>query len=128
MMKILGIGTDIVQQARIDALWERFGQRFVKRVLSASEQALFSQKARPTAFLAKRFAAKEAVAKAIGTGIGQNLALHEISVLNLPNGKPYVTFSGKSLEYINTLNIQEVMISLSDEKDHVLAFVVVTLS
>ena len=120
---ILGIGTDIVQKSRINVLWERFGNKFVQRILAPQEQAIFFKSNQKIAFLAKRFAAKEAVAKALGTGIGTALAFNEISVTNLPNGKPHVVLLGKAK---NILDTKSLMISLSDEKDYALAFVIIT--
>jgi holo-[acyl-carrier protein] synthase len=124
-MTIIGIGTDIVERARIAVLLARFGDKFVQRILSSEEQQIMAQCTEPEAYVAKRFAAKEAVAKALGTGIGAALAFHEISITNLPSGKPQVTFKGKSQQFVKNLNIKEVMISLSDEKMFALAFVVI---
>ena len=123
-MKILGIGTDMVECSRIAKLMDRFGQKFIERILSEDELQSFKQLAQGSAYVAKRFAAKEAVAKALGIGIGQ-VAFNEISVTNLPSGKPIVNFIGKSKEYVKTLNITEIMITLSDEKAYALAFVVI---
>ncbi len=125
-MSIIGIGTDIVEQMRISALLERFGQKFVDRILSIEEQKSFERSSNPVSYLAKRFAAKEAVAKAFGTGIGQAFAFNEISVTNLPSGQPTVSFIGRSKEFVDNRNVKEVMISLSDEKAFALAFVVIT--
>ncbi len=125
-MNILGIGTDIVELERISALLERFGQKFVHRILTIDEQKSFEGSSNPVSYLAKRFAAKEAVAKALGTGIGQTLAFNEISVTNLPSGQPTVSFIGRSKETVDKRNIKEVMISLSDEKAFALAFVIIT--
>ena len=124
-MTILGIGTDIVELDRISNLLERFGQKFVHRILSQDEQKAFARSSNPVSYLAKRFAAKEAVAKALGTGIGQEFAFNEISITNLPSGKPEVSFIGRSKDSVDKRNIKEVMVSLSDEKAFALAFVVI---
>lgn len=123
-MNIFGIGTDIVDKNRIARLLNRFGDRFVTRILSQEEQQKFKEVADPIAYVAKRFAAKEAIAKALSTGIGA-VAFNEISVLNSPNGKPWVKFHGKSQQFVENLQIQNVMISLSDEKECALAFVII---
>jgi holo-[acyl-carrier protein] synthase len=123
-MKILGIGTDMVERARVTKLMNRFGQKFIERILSSEEQQILEKHAEPSGYIAKRFAAKEAVAKALGTGIGV-VAFNEISITNLPNGKPIVNFVGKSKDYVQIFNIKDIMISLSDEKAYALAFVVI---
>lgn len=123
-MNIIGIGTDIVDKKRISRLLDRFGDRFIERILSKEEKKMISQISDPKAYLAKRFAAKEAIAKALGTGIG-TVSFNEISVLNTTGGKPYVKFEGKSKQFVMNLNIHEVMISLSDEKECALAFAVI---
>jgi holo-[acyl-carrier protein] synthase len=121
-MNIIGIGTDMVQQSRIRLLYERYGERFINRILSLDEQRIFNTLNQPCAFLAKRFAAKEAVSKALGIGIGEKLAFNEISVTNLSSGQPQVTLLGKA----EILGINKsIHISLSDEKDYALAFVVI---
>jgi len=125
---VLGIGTDLVAQSRIQRLLERFGNRFIQRILSKEEQTLFEKNAHPAAFLARRFAAKEAVAKALGTGIGEMLSFNQISIINLANGKPQVQFIGKAQDFVRTLGEIEVMISLSDEKHYALAVSIVKSS
>jgi holo-[acyl-carrier protein] synthase len=122
---IFGIGTDIVRIERIQTLVERYGDRFVGRILSASEIAVFAKHQNNIAFLAKRFAAKEAVAKAFGCGIGQDMAFTEISVINTSSGKPCVELLGKAKQFASRLNIRKIEISLSDERDFALAFVVI---
>lgn len=119
-----GIGTDMVEIARIASLFERFGSRFVDRILSKSERVLFEQQHRSVAFLAKRFAGKEAVAKALGTGIGAQVAFTQISITNEDNGKPMVTLLDSANDLLSHFNIQEILISLSDERAYALAFAV----
>ncbi len=121
-----GIGTDLVDIARIAGLYEAHGERFVKRILSEAETLLFNQQHQSIAFLAKRFAGKEAVAKALGTGIGAKVAFTEISITNQVNGKPVVQLLGKAERLYSELGIHEVLISLSDEKHYALAFAIVT--
>ncbi|MBS0286136.1 MAG: holo-ACP synthase [Proteobacteria bacterium] len=126
-MNILGIGTDLVALARIETLLARFGDKFIARILAPDEKVHYEQSANSVSYFAKRFAAKEAVAKAFGTGIGANLAFNEISITNLESGQPVVSFLGKSKGYVETLNIQQIHISLSDEKLYALAFVVILI-
>ena len=94
------VGVDIVEIARIRSSYERFGQTFMKKILTDAEIALCLSKPDPVASLAGRFAAKEAVSKALGTGISKGLFWHSIEVLNDEAGKPFVTihaptFSGR---------------------------------
>ncbi len=117
-----GIGTDLVEIARIAALHERYGERFVKRILSQAEYELFNQQRQSIPFLAKRFAGKEAVAKALGTGLGAQVAFTDISITNHQNGKPVVELLGKASALLAQLGIREILISLSDEKHYALAF------
>ena len=126
MSDIIGIGTDMVALARIDDLHKRFGEKFTKRILSAKELPKFNEHASPVAFLAKRFAAKEAVTKALGTGIGEMIGFHDITVLNRASGQPFVEYDARVKSFLEQLNVNSTHISLSDEKDYALAFVVVT--
>lgn len=123
-MSILGIGTDMVAKSRVQALMQRFPNKFALRILSEDERQCLN-KHTAVDYLAKRFAGKEAVAKALGTGIGEKVAFNEISITNLPNGKPQVTLLGKAQTLITEFNIKAIHISLSDEKDFALAFAVV---
>lgn len=121
---IYGVGTDIVQIARMQQGLDRFGDNLAKRVLSSSEFEEFQQAAKPAHFLAKRFAAKEATAKAMGIGFQNGLQLKQISVSNDDMGKPLICFSGYAQEFINKNNIASSHLSLSDERDNAVAFVV----
>lgn len=116
--KIGGIGTDIVAISRIEELVEKFGiEKFADKILSDAEKLALEGRENKLAYLAKRFAGKEAVSKALGTGIGK-IAFKDIEILNDEQGAPYVNLPDS---YING---QQVHISLSDEKDYALAFVV----
>lgn len=119
---IKGVGTDIVLIHRIESSVNRFGDRFTKRILSSTELA--NAKKLTTAYIAKRFAAKEAVSKALGTGMRAGVSFRTISILNDLAGKPTVTLTEGSLKKANELGINHWHISLSDEKDHAIAFVV----
>jgi holo-[acyl-carrier protein] synthase len=124
-MKIIGIGTDIVAIARIEKIWNRFGQAFAKRILTEKELGSLYNSKNLIAFLAKRYAAKEAVAKAVGTGFQPNgLLLTEIGVNNDALGRPYLEYLGRTKVEIERLGINESQISLSDEKEYAIAFVI----
>jgi holo-[acyl-carrier protein] synthase len=120
---IYGIGTDIVSIRRIAAALERHGERFAARILAASEQPGFSAAASPAHFLAKRFAAKEATAKAFGTGFRDGLTMADIAVTHDKRGKPMLAFSGRAASLCEELGIGERFLSLSDEKENAIAFV-----
>ncbi len=121
---IIGIGTDIVGVARIRFSLERFGDRFAKRVLSEQEFSEFRGAANRDAFLAKRFAAKEAAAKAFGTGFADGLALRHIEVTHDPRGRPELRFTGRAAQIATELDVTRALLSISDEREHALAFVV----
>lgn len=120
---ILGVGTDIVEIERIAASIERLGERFVKRILTEPERDQFAQlnPQRAASFLAKRFAAKEAAVKALGTGIGSGVSFQHFTVVNLPSGKPILEVD----ESIQIMLERPVKwhLSLSDEMQFALAFV-----
>jgi len=120
---MFGIGTDLVHIPRMQALLDKHGDKIALRILSETEYLAFQQAKNQAGFLAKRFAAKEATAKALGTGFRDGLSLRHIEVSNDKNGKPEVQFLERGLELTAELNIGRSMISLSDEKDYAIAFV-----
>jgi holo-[acyl-carrier protein] synthase len=120
---IFGIGTDIVRVDRMEKNIERHGERFAERILTAAELVEFRTEARPAHFLAKRFAAKEAAAKAMGTGFRDGLMLHHIGVTHDQAGKPQLVFTGQAEDFIRRHGITSVHVSLADEQDHAVAFV-----
>lgn len=120
---IYGIGTDIVKVARMQKNLDRWGERFAQRILTPSEQREFRANARQAHFLAKRFAAKEAAAKAMGIGFSNGLSLRHIGVTHDALGKPLLEFSGYAAEFVAQHGIDEIHVSLSDEEDHAVAFV-----
>lgn len=120
---VKGIGCDIVEIARIKTLYKRSGPKFLKKILSAEEiKKLPSNFEKQVAYIANRFAAKEAFAKAMGTGIGEAFAFTDISVLNEESGKPYIKVTKAGVLKRNL----EVHITLSDEKKYSMAFVLVS--
>jgi holo-[acyl-carrier protein] synthase len=121
---IFGIGTDLVHIPRMQGLIAKHGDKIAHRILSDNEFALFQQAHKPAAFLAKRFAAKEATAKALGTGFRDGLSLRHIEVSNNHHGKPELTFYERGLELLDELNIGRSMLSLSDESEYATAYVI----
>ncbi|HTJ97274.1 MAG TPA: holo-ACP synthase [Rhodocyclaceae bacterium] len=126
-MSIYGIGTDIVTITRMAELYSRHGERALKKMLAAEEWPLCRQSADPARYLAKRFAAKEALAKALGTGIRAPVLLSSIAVINDALGKPTFRFSAQLAEYMQALELN-AHLSLSDERDTAVAFVVLEQS
>jgi holo-[acyl-carrier protein] synthase len=122
---IIGIGTDLVQIERIKNSLERNGDRLARRVLTAAEFDEFSCRHSQGNFLAKRFAAKEALSKALKTGIGP-ISWKDIQVSNSSVGAPELELSGNALKIMRDLGGREVLLSLSDERDYALAFVTIT--
>ena len=121
---IYGVGTDLIDIERVKKILSKNRDGFVKRVLSEHEQALFANKADSAAFFAKRFAAKEAFAKALGTGIGQVVSFQDLTVRNNENGKPHFIPSEKLRQYLVEKNIKQAHLSISDESLSAIAFVV----
>jgi len=121
---IFGIGTDIVEYDRIEAMWERFGVRLAERLLSEGELPEFHGHAHPARFLAKRFAAKEAFAKAVGSGLRHPVSLGRISISHDGLGKPVLQFDSVLRIYLAQLGISGHHLSISDERNTIVAFVV----
>lgn len=120
---IYGIGTDIIKVSRIEASLERFGTRLVQKILSEREQEVFEQRKAKVQYLAKVYAAKEAAAKAFGTGFTQGLGFNQISVLR-SGGKPTLHFERRAAEMIEERSISRTSVSLSDEVEFATAFVI----
>ncbi len=125
---IYGVGTDIINIERVEHILAKNKEGFVRRVLSEHEQALFANKGDSASYCAKRFAAKEAFAKALGTGIGKIVSFQDLTVRNNDNGKPYFIPSEKLRLYLVAKNIKHAHLSLSDEKYNAVAFVVLESS
>ena len=121
---IIGIGTDIVAVARIEAASARHGAAFAARILSAQELAEYATQAHPARFLSKRFAAKEALAKATGLGLRHPVGLHSISVGHDELGKPVFRFDEELSALLSSLGVVRCHLSLSDERDTAIAFVI----
>ena len=120
---IFGIGTDIVSVSRIEEALARHGERFAERILAATELEEYRHSAKPPHFLAKRFAAKEAAAKALGTGFRDGMTMRDFVVTHDELGKPLLGFTGRADSYCREQGVGESFLSISDEKRHALAFV-----
>ena len=113
---IYGVGTDLIEIPRIARALDRFGERFARRILCESELNRFRAHNQPVAYLAKRFAAKEAFTKALGTGIHAPANWHGVWVVNLKSGKPQLEFSDELKKLLATRKISSAHVSLTDEK------------
>jgi holo-[acyl-carrier protein] synthase len=118
---ILGTGIDIIEVARIAASFEKFGERFANRILLPAEIAYCLSHRRPAPFLAARFAAKEAISKAFGTGIGAQLSWQDMEVRRKESGEPYVVLHGKGQELFEARGAKKLHISLSHTEHYAAA-------
>jgi holo-[acyl-carrier protein] synthase len=126
---ILGIGSDLTNIDRIEKALARHGERFVRRVFTPAEKAKADRRKNRAATYAKRFAAKEACAKALGTGIYRGVFFKDIGVVNLPSGQPTLELSGGALERLRKLTPKgttaKIHLSLTDDAPWAQAFVVI---
>ena len=125
---IFGIGTDIVRVERMDKNLLRYGDKFARRILSAAEFSDFKNAGQPAHFLAKRFAAKEAVVKAMGTGFADGVEMKQITVGHNESGKPELVIDGVAKEFLVKNDITGLHVSIADEQDHAVAFVTLSTS
>jgi holo-[acyl-carrier protein] synthase len=121
---IYGVGTDVVEIGRIEKALAHFGERFARRILSESEFNRFKNHRSPAAYLAKRFAAKEAFAKALGTGIHAPANWQGVWVENLPSGQPVLQFSDLLTQFLSRRGVSKAHVSLSDERGVAFATVI----
>ena len=122
-MNIFGVGIDIVEVERIKKIHQKYGEKFARKILSNNELKNFLKDKNKIHFLAKRFAAKEAVGKALGVGIKNGSILKNIEIKNDINGKPVVNIN--DIEKLNMTEKKEIHISLSDEKKFAVANAVI---
>ena len=122
---IVGVGTDVVQIERIEELFAKYGEAFLEKNFHSKEIECFHafKNEKAVAYLAKRFAGKEAVAKALGKGVGDGLAFKDIAILNDKLGAPYVDFSTSTIQNFSD---KKIYISLSDDYPIAVAFVVIS--
>jgi holo-[acyl-carrier protein] synthase len=121
---IFAIGHDIVEISRIKVLFDRYGDALLRKILSPQERIIYQQEHKNINYLAKRFAAKEAFAKACNTGLRPPILLPNISVLNDSLGKPEFSFNQEIKHWLAVKNIQHCHLSISDEKNLAAAFVI----
>ncbi|WP_312265966.1 holo-ACP synthase [Neisseria sp.] len=121
---IYGIGTDMVAIKRIEALYKKYGQAFAERILHQAELMEWQTAAQPVNFLAKRFAAKEAFAKAVGTGVRGAVTLRNVGVGHDLAGRPEYVYTPALQAWLDEQGIRVVHLSMSDENDQVMAFAV----
>ncbi|MGA3172142.1 MAG: holo-ACP synthase [Chthoniobacteraceae bacterium] len=115
--RVLGIGVDIVETARIASSLERFGERFLRRVFTEAEREYCSAMPAPARHYAARFAAKEAVSKAFGTGIGSRIGWRDVEVKRKESGEPYIVLHGPAAELAEARGVLHALVSLS-HSDH----------
>jgi holo-[acyl-carrier protein] synthase len=127
---ILGIGSDLVDVGRIEKVIERHGERFIARIFTAAERGRAERRANPAATYAKRFAAKEACAKALGTGLRNGVFWRDMGVVNLPSGRPTLKLSGGALARLKAITPQgfepRIDLTITDEGPMAQAFVVIS--
>ena len=121
---IIGIGVDVVDVGRVRKSLDRFGARFADKVLSEVERERFGRSRDRAAWLAKRFAAKEAAAKALGTGMRAGVHFSQITVARKASGAPFIELSGAAAERAAAIGAGKMHVSISDEKDYAVAFAV----
>ena len=121
---VIGVGCDLASIARVERSLAKLGASFAERILSPPELKLFASSAKPAAYLAKRFACKEAVAKALGTGIGAAASFQDITIQASASGQPLVELSGSARATATSLGVRSIKLSISDEADLAMAFVI----
>ena len=116
-----GIGIDAVEIERIRSARRRIGARFTERILSEEERGILATSSTPDTFLAGRFAAKEAVLKVLGTGLGRGISWQQVSVIREPSGAPRVVLAGRALERARRLGIDRILLSISHCREYATA-------
>lgn len=121
---IFGIGTDVLQAERVERTWQRYGEHFARRLLLDEELSLFQRTKRPVRFLAMRFAAKEAIVKALGTGFANGVWIRDVGMLPNALGQPQVIYSERGRAVCRKLGVGEGHLTLSDEAGLIVAVAV----
>ncbi len=121
---IHGVGTDVVQVSRMEAVWQRHGEAFARRILMPEELQGFARTKHPVRFLAMRFAAKEAIVKAMGTGFRHGVWVRDVGMVPDFRGKPCVIFSARGAAVCRQLGVGQAHVSLTDEAGLVVAMAV----
>lgn len=122
---IKGIGTDLVSVPRIERVLERHRDRFANKILGCDEYQEFQKCKHRANFLAKRFAAKEAAAKALGTGFSKGVSWKDIQVMHNEHGRPELSLSNGALKRFLSIRGEQILLSLSDEEPLVIAYVII---
>ena len=122
---VLGLGTDLIETGRVEASIKRFGERFLERIFSPGEIAYCKRKKNAAESFAARFAAKEAGAKALGTGISRGVTWKEFEVKREASGKPSLHLSGRAAELAGAMGVRRIQLSLTHSREFALAVVVV---
>ncbi|MEP6685215.1 MAG: holo-ACP synthase [Verrucomicrobiota bacterium] len=123
-MSVLGVGVDLVECGRIQHSVDRFGERFLHRVFTKGEIEYSQAMKFPARHLAARFAAKEALSKAFGTGIGKSMGWKDIDIHRKPSGEPFVVLEGSAKQLAADRGVANVWISLSHTENHAVATIV----
>jgi holo-[acyl-carrier protein] synthase len=127
---ILGIGNDLVDIRRIEAAIERYGERFLNRIFTDVERAKSDQRMHRAASYAKRFAAKEACSKALGTGLAQGVFWRDMGVINLPSGRPTMRLTGPAAEHLRRMTPDgfeaRIDLTITDDYPHAQAIVIIS--
>lgn len=121
---VFGVGTDIVQISRIEMTWQRFGERFADRLLLDEERELFATSKHPVRFLSMRFAVKEAVVKAMGTGFAHGMWVRDVGMVPNNWGQPQIIYSARGRRMCERLGIGRGHVSVTDEAGLIVAVAV----
>jgi len=121
---VLGLGTDLIETRRVQESIDRFGERFVERIFTAGEIAYCTRKKNAAESFAARFAAKEAGAKALGTGISRGVSWKEFEVKREASGRPSLHLSGRAQELAEAMGVKRIQLSLTHTRDLAMAVVV----
>ncbi len=121
---VLGLGTDLIETRRVQESIDRHGQRFLERIFTAGEIAYCQRKKNAAESFAARFAAKEAGAKALGTGISRGVSWKEFEVRREPSGRPTLHVTGRAREMADTIGVKRMQLSLTHSRDLAMAVVV----
>lgn len=126
---IIGIGSDLIDISRIGKTIERYGERFIQRIYTATEQKKAAMRTDPVPTYAKRFAAKEACAKALGTGLNHGVYWRDMGVVNLPTGQPTLELTGLALKRLQAMvpagTVARIHLSITDDHPWAQAFVII---
>ena len=129
-MRVIGLGNDLINIERIQKTLDRWALRFILRTFTDVEQQYSEKRSNRAASYAKRFAAKEACSKALGTGFSQGIFMKDLGVVNLPSGKPTIALTGGALEYLKTITPEgmKAQIDLTITDDHPWAQAIVLIT